>query len=108
VLRKDEDGRFQIGLMQAGSMQAVCVALHETDESVIADWRALGRRLGLPLAVETADDGVHFLNLPMGPSPRQRGSLTARRRSRFAARRQLGVLGVGRDGQHPAAARQVP
>jgi hypothetical protein len=87
ILARQDDGCFMIGLSEPVSGHVYAVTGAEDDDSIIADWRALGLRLGLPLAVELADGSIERIAPEHSANPRRYGSTVARRRSRFAARR---------------------
>ncbi len=87
VLKRTEVGAFAIGLLLPDRRRIVQVQEAQDDLEIIADWRALGRRLVLPLAIGHGDGGLEFIDAARGPTARRRGSLTAGRRPRIAARR---------------------
>ena len=66
-------------------------------DDVVADWRAWGRVLCLPLLMVEADGSYHPVEARIGavhvlsPKPRRRRTILARRRPRFLTRRRMGT-----------------
>ena len=82
---------FEIVLGSAATDGSRVVAIHHTDETVIADWRNLGTTLRLPLYILTADGTLELASAtPQEPRHRRLGSQLSGRRPRFLARRRCG------------------
>jgi hypothetical protein len=90
LMKRDASGRFLLGLVEPATGYVYCIDKDVREESIIAEWRALARRLGLGLSVETAQGQVVVIEGRAGAAPRRRGSNVARRRCRFAASRTIG------------------
>ena len=94
VLRAVERGPVRYFEIILGHDDVGCsrlIAVHDTDEQVIADWRNLGARLCLPLFILGSDGQLQCASEePCGPRQRRLGSALSGRRPRFLARRKEG------------------
>lgn len=94
VLRAVERGPMRYFEIILGHNDVGCsrlIAVHDTDEQVIADWRNLGARLCLPLFILGSDGTLQCATEePAGLRQRRHGSALSGRRPRFLARRREG------------------
>jgi hypothetical protein len=91
LLRRRGEG-YEIVLCHADADRSQRVETAEDDTDIIALWRSIGQKVGLPLLAETADGAI----VQIEPSPwagshnRRNGSPLTQRRPRFLARRKPG------------------
>lgn len=92
LLRRTE-GAFEIILSHSDPARSQRVETADDDADIIALWRSIGRKVGLPLLAETADGQIVQIEPSpwMNAAPRRGGSPLRHRRPRFLACRKPGA-----------------
>jgi hypothetical protein len=91
-----DDVTIVLELLHRDPSMSLPLSVTTTMDDVVADWRAWGRILGLPLLTVDADGSYKAVEERIGcvsikPAlPRRRRSVLAKRRPRFLARRRVG------------------
>jgi len=96
VTGSSEDVTIVVELLHRDPALSLPLMVTTTMDDVIADWRAWGRILGLPLLMVDADGSYRPVEPRIGcvtvrpVQPRRRRTVLAKRRPRFLARRRVG------------------
>jgi hypothetical protein len=92
AIGKAETGDFVLMLVDR-SGAAYCIARHETDDEIYAEWLQVAKRLGLPRYCFVEEGvAVPFDSTTQEVWPRRRAHVMAKRRPRFLATRKQPVL----------------
>ena len=91
-----EDATIVLELLHRDPMMSLPLSVTTTMDDVVADWRAWGRILGLPLLMVEPDGSYRPVEERIGcvavksTLPRRHRSVLSKRRPRFLARRRVG------------------